>query len=190
MKEKNEGIEYTLLNQELQSKSKSRKDKAFERVFNEYADSLTTSAHCRLHDLHTATNVVTDVFKLVYESPEKVKAVKNLERYLRRTVTNRCNSILRKKQSQSIRLCEANSKCSIAKGPDEEAIISEESEMAISALVQLPHKQREVVTRHLIDGWSYQEIADTLGIRPSTVRSQHTRAMKRMRSILSSKIDR
>lgn len=67
----------------------------------------------------------------------------------------------------------------------EELVISEEFESVVAdALRALPDKHRTVVTLVDIEGLSYQEAADVLGIPRGTVMSRLHRARSRMRARL------
>jgi RNA polymerase sigma-70 factor (ECF subfamily) len=52
------------------------------------------------------------------------------------------------------------------------------------ALDQLPFDQRTVIVLREIDGFSYEEIADSLGVAIGTVKSRLTRARQTLRDEL------
>jgi RNA polymerase sigma-70 factor (ECF subfamily) len=58
------------------------------------------------------------------------------------------------------------------------------NEQIENVLRTLPVQCREIFTLHKIDGLSYQEVADKLTVSINTVRTQLTRAMKKMRAAL------
>jgi len=175
--------------QELQSRSKRRRDKAFKRIYNEHLRDLVTIAHGLLNDLHLAEDAVEDVFARIYKSPDKYKVKRNLRGYLAVCVVRRCRVVVRTRQPQSISVCEASSKCSNAKGPGAEAIISEESQMVSPALGQLPYEERAVIMLRVWTGMSYKDIADALGIKIGTARSRYSRGLQSLLLILSPKIN-
>jgi RNA polymerase sigma-70 factor (ECF subfamily) len=58
-------------------------------------------------------------------------------------------------------------------------------ELIENAVQTLPKQCREVFVLHMMDGLSYEEVAVRLGVTVNTVRTQITRAMKKMRHALS-----
>ena len=68
----------------------------------------------------------------------------------------------------------------------EEVVVSDLFESVVAqALAALPDKHREVVTLVDIDGLSYQEAADVLGVPRGTVMSRLHRARARIRTRLT-----
>jgi DNA-directed RNA polymerase specialized sigma24 family protein len=53
------------------------------------------------------------------------------------------------------------------------------------AIERLPRAQREVVVLKFVHDWSERQIADTLGVRPGTVKSRLHRALATLREDLS-----
>lgn len=58
-----------------------------------------------------------------------------------------------------------------------------------SAFESLPPQDRLLLSLNLFAGYSSQEIADTLGMNPNTVRSRQSRALKKMLQMLGGKRD-
>ncbi|MDR3267494.1 MAG: RNA polymerase sigma-70 factor [Tannerella sp.] len=66
------------------------------------------------------------------------------------------------------------------------AILTKELSDHIEKAIQtLPPQCREIFILHKMDGLSYEEVARKLGVSINTVRTQITRAMKKMRASLS-----
>ena len=68
--------------------------------------------------------------------------------------------------------------------PDEAAEQSELRRLLEHALTQLPDDWRTVVVLSDVQGLSYQEIAETVGVATGTVKSRLSRARGRMRDLL------
>ena len=60
-----------------------------------------------------------------------------------------------------------------------------EHELVWSAVGQLPPRQRAVIVLRYYEGMSEADIAETLGIRPGTVKSAASAAMARLRATLT-----
>ena len=60
-------------------------------------------------------------------------------------------------------------------------------ELILNAIQQLPNGYRQVLNLFIFEGWTHQEIGNTLQIAPATSRSQLTRAKKMLKHILQKK---
>ncbi|MCD7957670.1 MAG: sigma-70 family RNA polymerase sigma factor [Lachnospiraceae bacterium] len=58
-----------------------------------------------------------------------------------------------------------------------------------SAFESLPPQDRLILSLNLFAGYSSQEISDTLGMNPNTVRSRQSRALKKMQQMLGGQCD-
>ncbi|GAA3372045.1 hypothetical protein GCM10017744_101940 [Streptomyces antimycoticus] len=67
--------------------------------------------------------------------------------------------------------------------PLEKVVLNEEETRVYEALVRLPMRQRQVIAWHL-DGFSTNEIAEALGIRPPAVRQNLARARAQLKERL------
>jgi len=71
-----------------------------------------------------------------------------------------------------------------AAGPEEGALQQELTAMLQQAIVQLPPDQRLVLVLSDVEGFSYQEIAQTTKLALGTVKSRLNRARRKLRGIL------
>lgn len=71
-----------------------------------------------------------------------------------------------------------------ARGPEDLAVAADEKRRVEQALTCLPQVFREVVVLRDIEGLSYEEIAEVLGVRIGTVRSRIARGREQLRSLL------
>lgn len=71
-----------------------------------------------------------------------------------------------------------------APGPEEALLARSEREQVALALSRLEPEYREALTLRVINGLSYTEIAQILGIREGTVKSRIARAREKMRAAM------
>ena len=67
--------------------------------------------------------------------------------------------------------------------PSDEAVISRR--VLSEALDRLPNGYRRVLVLHDVEGWTHEEIAESLGIAPGTSKSQLHKARARMRQLIA-----
>ena len=135
----------------------------------------TAFAVCR--DRSVAEDAVQSALTTAYLSWRRVRAADSPEAYLRRMVLNQLFTWRRR---ASWRAEEPR-----AEVPDTGSASYEESVVTHDevwhALAALPARQRAVVVLRYYEDLSEAQIADALGIRPGTVKSQTSAAMARLR---------
>lgn len=100
------------------------------------------------------------------------------KRYRRRELGNQAES---GRSSNSQQLADTPS---TAAGPVEQAVATELSERLRCALAQLPDKQAEIFSLHVLCGWSHHEVAERLQMTDNAVGVAVHRARLRLRELL------
>lgn len=72
------------------------------------------------------------------------------------------------------------------RGPEELAVAADEGRRVGECLARLPQVFREAVALRDLEGLSYEEIAEVLGVRVGTVRSRIARGREQLRHLLES----
>jgi RNA polymerase sigma-70 factor (sigma-E family) len=144
-------------------------------LFREHHLELVRLALIMVGDLATAEDVVQDVFERLHRRPPRLDQPESGLAYARSSVLNACRSVHRRSavaRKHAPRLAAAPSEA-VA---DSTASLDSRSELA-QALRTLPRRQREVlVLRYYLD-LDAAEIAATLRIAPSAVRSYCSRGL-------------
>ena len=136
----------------------------------ELANRLYRTALAYLGSVQEAEDAVQDTFVIFYEkSPQKLK---NPAAWLTRVLVNQCRDRLRSPQRREVPLWEGLP----APGPEEKEELEE--------LFSLPPEDRTVLHLFYYEGYSTEEIAAILNVRPGTVRSRLSRARDRLRTLL------
>lgn len=151
-------------------------------LFREHHLELVRLALIMVGDLATAEDVVQDVFERLHRRPHRLDQPENSLAYARSSVLNACRSVHRRSavaRKHAPRLAVISSEPS----PDTMAPLADRSELA-QALRTLSRRQREVlVLRYYVD-LDVAEIAATLRIAPSAVRSNCARGLAALARIL------
>jgi RNA polymerase sigma-70 factor (sigma-E family) len=142
-------------------------------LFREHHLELVRLAVVMVGDLATAEDVVQDAFERLHRGWRGLRQPSSGLSYVRSSVLNGCRSVHR-------RAAVARKHVPQLAVPDataaETAAADDRGEMT-AALRSLPRRQREVlVLRYYLD-LDVAEIADTLGISPSAVRSTNSRGL-------------
>jgi len=143
----------------------------WEALVTQNENRLYRAALAILGDPQEAQDAVQDAFvRFLERAPEHF--LESPAAWLTRVLVNGCKSRLRLAWRRVVPLPETLA----APGPEEREELEE--------LWALPPEDRAVIHLHYYEGWSTDEIAQMLGKRPGTVRSQLSRAREKLRKLL------
>ena len=164
---------------------------AFNRLVMAYQGLAYNVAYRLMGNADAAADAAQEAF---------IKAFKSLERYrggsfkswLLRIVSNTCYDHLRynkRRPSQSLEDDDFDSDYAPhlidhAERPEDGLLRQELGDMLQQAIVQLPPDQRLVLILSDVEGFSYQEIAQTTELALGTVKSRLNRARRKLRDVL------
>jgi RNA polymerase sigma-70 factor (sigma-E family) len=150
-------------------------------LFREHHLELVRLAVLITGDLATAEDVVQDAFERLHRGWHRLREPGSGLAYARTSVVNGCRMAHRRSavaRRYAPRLAEP-----AATSPDAAAALADESEM-ITALRSLPRRQREVLVLRYYANLDVAEIAATLRITASAVRSTMSRGLARLARVL------
>lgn len=148
------------------------------RLYDTYGASLFRYAVLLLADAAAAEDVVHEVFATILRQPPRLD---NEAHYLRRAVRNECYSHLRRLRKHGEAVDERALIEPVVEGTSREERIALEH-----AIRELPPEQREVVSLHVFEGLTFQEIATSLDVSINTAAARYRYALAKLRQILSS----
>ena len=151
---------------------------------------MTTLARTMLRDADEAADVVEDVLLRIRDKAPAFRGERGLTTWVMRIVANRCRDLLRRRKFTAGRpedfdpLAESGLRAEPIEGWD--LAIDQERMMAMleRAIDALPPDQREAVVLRDRLGLSYDEVAETLGLKVAAVKSRLFRARTALRAAL------
>jgi len=154
--------------------------KTFEEIYAENFARLHRMAVRMVNDRESASDIVQEVFVALYEHLNKGGAVLYLNTWLYRVTINKCNDHL-KRQKRYGSLEE------VRDVPTEDFLPerTEKEHYVQQALLRLKPTERALLVLYSED-FSYKEIAETTGIRFSSVGKTLTRTLVKMEEFLKS----
>jgi RNA polymerase sigma-70 factor (sigma-E family) len=144
--------------------------------------SLVRMAVLLVDDIASAEDVVHDAFTALHQHQHRLREPKAAIGYLRTSVINNARSMLRKRQTVRRHLSLARLDDSAP--ADSELLLAAHHQEVLAAVRQLPPRQREVLTLRYWSDLSEAEIAQALSISVGTVKSNASRGMDKLESIL------
>jgi len=169
------------------SRLQANEDAAYDELVRTYSAAIYQVAYRMLGDPADASDVVQEIFLKVFKNIGGFKAEAALKTWIFRIafseILNRLRWWKRRHRYATVSLDEEGngkpgSDIAVHSGPTPEEILQfKEREAAIQhALRKLSGEHRSIIVMRDIEGFSYNEIADVLGISMGTVKSRLARA--------------
>ena len=160
---------------------------AFERIYRTHKDALLKLAVVLVTDVHTAEDIVHDVFVHVAQRRRDVRLAGSLKSLLTTAVVNRARNAHRDGQRRSDRAeVKAGSAPANSAGPEQWAILSEQLQQLGDAMAQLPYEQREAVALHEGAEMTFPQIARLQEVSVNTAQGRCRYGLQKLRSLLNS----
>lgn len=157
-----------------------------EDVFNElvrrHKEKVRNIIYLTLSDRDVVDDIAQDVFITVYRSIKNFRFESQFTTWLYRVTVNKCKDHLRRKNIRRIVLPFRDTKED--PGYEFSPENSDTKEIVRNAISKLPDKMRIPLLLKDIEGFSYQEIAETMQCEIGTVKSRIFRAREGLKKIL------
>lgn len=161
----------------------------FKEVFKEYYNPLCNYAVTITRDRKMAQDVVQDVFTRLWDKRKELVIKTNEKSYLFQAVKHRAFEILRRRQNESkINVSDFEESYDNEKELEEQAQKYMLKEFLFNSIRQLPPKCQEIFVLNKVNGLTYHEIAEDLGISVKTVENQIGKAYRKLRSLMAGKL--
>ena len=156
-------------------------DGAVTELYSLHYRALVRLAALLVRDTGTAEEVVQDAFVAMHDAWQRLRDAENGLAYLRQAVVNRSKSVLRHRT-----VVDKNVQSAVPDMPSAEhgALVLLERTAVVSALRNLPDRQREAIVLRYYADLTEAEIAATMGISRGAVKSHTSRGMIALRSAL------
>ncbi|MDF1696647.1 MAG: RNA polymerase sigma-70 factor [Saprospiraceae bacterium] len=161
----------------------------FKEVFKEYYNPLCNFAIGITSDRKMAQDVVQDVFTKIWAKRNELSINSSPKSYLFQAVKHRAYEILRKRQNESkVDIGMVESSYNAQNEIEEQANKFMLKEHLYKSIRQLPPKCQEIFVMNKVNGLTYNEIADDLGLSVKTVENQIGKAYRKLRILMAGKM--
>lgn len=165
---------------------------AFDPLVRRYEKRLFGYFLNLVEDASVAADLAQETFVKVYRAAPRYQESGRFESWLFRIAANLVRSRARRIEHRTAHMPieEAPPSLGLAdqgsgSRPDEAAWRAELRDALRAALPRLPLIFREAVLLRDVEGWSYREIAEMLGVEEGTVKSRAHRGRQRLRELLA-----
>ena len=167
-------------------------ESAFEQLVRKYERLVTTCAYSVVGNQDDVMDVSQEVFLKVYRSIGTFKGDSEFSTWLYRIAKNTALDFVRKRKQTTVSIDtsgEEGDGFDIAdenesSSPEKNALKKERAKILHEAIAKLSEEHREVIILRDLNDYSYDAIAESLGIEPGTVKSRLSRARESLRKIL------
>lgn len=153
----------------------------FTRFYTSYFQKLILASDKYISDIHTAEEIVQDIFLKIWEFPESLTEVKSVKSYLYRSVINASINFANRQKS----LEQHHLKLAAEFSDDYLTDLDDENEMIVilrDEIEKLPAQCKKVFKMSRFDNFKYREIALMLNISEKTVENHIGNALKVLRA--------
>ncbi len=164
---------------------------AHRSLFDRYYRRVFGLVRRRLDDDSLAEEVVADVFYEIWRAADSFRGESQVSTWIFGIAHFKTLTAIRHRKSKRMsRVVPTNVETlhqfAEEGDPGEGMAAREALREALAAIERLPESQRQVLTLSVLEGWSYTEIAEHLGVSENTVKTRVSRARARLRTTASS----
>jgi len=157
-------------------------ESAFRILVQRHKEKVRNIVFMTLNNSNVIDDIAQEVFITVYKNLKNFRFESQFTTWLYRITVNKCKDYLRKK---SVRKIFVPIKDADENFQYENSVESNDvSKIVMNAISKLPYKLKVPLTLKDIEGFSYQEIAETMEIEIGTVKSRIFRAREGLKEIL------
>ena len=171
--------------------------RAFEQIVLQTERAVYNLALSIVKKKEDAEDVTQETYLRLWRAASELKLESSLKLYILRTARNLALDLIRKnskRQETDTVILDAEGEFEIEiaddssdSRPDESYLRKVEKEVVRRSIEELPSAAREIIVLRDIEGLSYSEIAEMLGLAEGTLKSKLFRARERLRKIILSK---
>ncbi|WP_274310344.1 sigma-70 family RNA polymerase sigma factor [Solibacillus daqui] len=154
------------------------KEQELDLLMKQHSAQLLRIAYYYTKNLHTAEDIVQDVFIKFYHLKQPIDPTIT-ERYLIKMTVNKAKDYLKSWHYQ--RLVFQEKWLSLKTSQQDALIVRDEEQLISDAVLSLPMKEREIVAYYYLEGLTLKAISELLQINENTLKSRLVKARKLLR---------
>lgn len=163
---------------------------ALRRIYEKYRLDLLKLAISLASDIHTAEDVVQEVFVSFAQTRSRIQSAGDLRKYLVTCIANRIRNRRRDEgRHETAGLDEAEWVVCATRGPEQWAILNEELRSLSAAMAQVPYEQREVIGLYMEGDLTFRQIAEIQNASINTVQGRYRYGMAKLRTLLNGELN-
>ncbi|MGD8496590.1 MAG: sigma-70 family RNA polymerase sigma factor [Gemmatimonadales bacterium] len=169
---------------ELVARALAGSEGAFAELVDRYNDLLTRHAQRMMGRPDDAEDVVQTAWIKAYRRLGQCRDPERFGAWVFRIAANGCKDALKARRKDVVPIDALGELPNPADGPDEEVEQADRRRSIAAALRRLPADQREAFLLKHAEGWSYEDMAERLGVGVSALKMRVHRAREELQKLL------
>ena len=162
-------------------------DDAFSKIYEKLVRDLFSFGTTFTADSDLVKDCIQDIFVRLYQNRAQLTLVKNIRVYLLIALKNALIDAFKKRQVHQ-KFIDSYEIEELADDPEEERMITQESEMAVKARIEefksaLTKRQQEIIHYRFVEELSIEEIGNLLNINYQSVANSIQKSLKKIRKL-------
>ncbi len=158
---------------------------AFRQFYDHWSGRIHAFAFKLSNSEELADELLQEVFIRIWQHRQKLADVENAQAYLFQMARNQTFTLLKQiAREEQVLNDYAAGLSELDNGTQSKLEVSEYHALLTKAMEQLSPKQQEVYTLCQLEGLSYQQAADQLGLSPLTIKTHMQQAIKAVRAFM------
>lgn len=164
---------------------------AFEELMVRTEARILALAWRILEDRHLAEDAAQETYLRIFRSMNSFRLGEPFEAWMVRIAVNVCYDLARKRGPRSlpVETLETLEGDAAPMGAEEVVLLGQRRALVRQALANLPHGERAALVLRDLEGFSTDEVARMLGVRPVTIRSQAAAARAKVQAFCARLIE-
>jgi RNA polymerase sigma-70 factor, ECF subfamily len=162
-------------------------ERLIENLIDEYEAQVTKLVYLYVKDWSTAQDITQEVFIKAFHALHQFNQKSSYKTWIYRIAINQCKDYKRSayfRKNMIVNKFHSILNKETAVTPEQEIIKNEENDSVAFHIFSLPLKYREIILLYYYEELSTQEIAEMLGINPSTVRTRLDRGREKLKKTM------
>lgn len=179
--------DFSQFEQDLLSQLKSGNEQAFHKIYKLYSASLYSSLLSLVKSHREVQEILQDVFLKIWTNRQSIDIEKSFRSYLFKIAENKAYDFFRKtvrdKKRRDQLIDMATTECDLS---EELFFTNNNMEVLENAIDSLPAQRKQVFRLCKIEGKSYKQVSELLGISVSTISDHIVKATKTIHVYINS----
>ena len=167
-------------------------DSAFETLVRKYEKLVSTCIYSVVGNTEDTLDLSQETFLKAYKSLGSFKGDSEFSTWLYRIAKNTALDFIRKRKQAAVSIDSSGEEGegfdipddNTNSSPEKMVLENEKKQLLYNAISKLSDEHREIIILRDINGYSYEDVAEKLGIETGTVKSRLFRAREALRKIL------
>lgn len=164
---------------------------AFEELMTRTEARILALAWRILGDRHLAEDAAQETYLRIFRSMNAFRLGERFEAWMIRIAVNVCYDLARKRGPRPlpVETLETLEGDAAAMGAEDAVLLHQRRALVRQALASLPYGERAALVLRDLEGFSTDEVARMLGVRPVTIRSQAAAARAKVQAFCARRIN-